>query len=160
MLPIDLTIKVEHILAGLTIIIGGLVVFVAHSQYVLAMERFKLDLFEKRFAVYKGVQSFLTHIMADAKVTIEIIFQFRAKTQDSVFLFDDEITKYLKSIDEKALKLLEISEELKDLPIGEQRSKFAKENTELLRWLGKQLPRLNDFFSPYLKFKTWRLAKQ
>jgi hypothetical protein len=156
MLQFDLTIKVEHILAFLTFIIGGLVVFVARSQYLLARERFKLDLFEKRFAVYKGVQSFLTNIMRDAKVTIEILIQFRAKTQDSIFLFDDEITKYLKGVDEKALKFHEIAEELKDLPKGDQRSKLAKEHTKLLRWLFDQLPKLKDIFSPYLKFKKWK----
>jgi len=38
MLSFDLTIKMEHILVGLTIIIGGLVAFVAYSQFKLARE--------------------------------------------------------------------------------------------------------------------------
>ena len=156
MLSFDLTIKMEHILAILTIIIGGLVAFVAYSQFILARDKFKLDLFEKRFAIYKGVQSFLTDIMKEAKVTIERLFQYRAETQDSMFLFDGKIAEYLKEIDEKALNLYAIALERSDMPKGDQGSSLAKEESELLRWLISQLPKLKDIFSPYLKFKTWK----
>ena len=56
MLSFDLTLKVEHVLTGLTIIVGLLVAYVAYNQFVLAREKRKLDLFEKSFAIYKGVQ--------------------------------------------------------------------------------------------------------
>ncbi len=157
MASFDLTIKIEHILTSLTIIVAILVVFVAYLQFKLANEKLKLDLFEKRFAIYKGVQSFLTYIMTEGKLTnLDKLSQFRAETQNKVFLFKDDIVSYLKEIDQKALGLLTIGEEIRDMPKGEQRSNLIKTKSELLRWLISQLPELIGIFSPYLKFKTWK----
>jgi len=55
--------KIEHFLTFLTIIVGILVAFIAYRQFVLVNEKFKLDLFEKRFAIYLGVESFLAYII-------------------------------------------------------------------------------------------------
>lgn len=149
--------KVEHILAIITLINAIFVTFVVFNQYNLAKEKLKLDLFEKRFAVDKGGQEFLTKIMIDGKVNdLQIINEFRAKTQDAVFLFGDEITNYLKKIDSNALELWENYQNLDDLPKGEERSNIARNITRLLGLLGNQLKDLQTEFSPYLKFKAWK----
>ena len=93
--------------------------------------------------------------MKEGNVTIDKISQFRAETQDLVFLFKDDIPIYLKAIDERALSLWSTTEERKDKPAGNERSILAKRESELLKWLIGQLPKLKDIFSPYLKFKTW-----
>jgi hypothetical protein len=136
--------------------IGTFVAYTAYNQYRIAQERFKLDLFDKRFSVYKGVQVFLKDILHKLKVDLSQIVQFREDTQDSVFLFGDDITEYLKKIDLKACELLGLQEERKNLPIGEENSKKCKEQTELIRWFTDQLPELKKIFSPYLRFKTWK----
>jgi hypothetical protein len=60
--------KTEYVLSGITLIIGTFVAYVGYQRYAINRERFKLDLFEKRFAVYKGVQVFLSYILREAKV--------------------------------------------------------------------------------------------
>jgi hypothetical protein len=136
--------------------IGTFVAYTAYNHYRIAQERFKLDLFDKRFSVYKGVQVFLKDILHKLKVDLSQIVQFREDTQDSVFLFGDDITEYLKKFDLKACELLGLQEERKNLPIGEENSKKCKEQTELIRWFTDQLPELKKIFSPYLRFKTWK----
>jgi hypothetical protein len=148
--------KIEYFLTLITIIVGFLVEFIAYRQFILAKDRFKLDLFEKRFAIYKGVQSLLSYILEKGNVTLDKIFQFRAETQDAPFLFNDDIPLYLKEIDKNALHLWSTTEQRKAKPQGNERSILAEKETELVKSLIGKLPELQNIFSPYLKFKTWK----
>ena len=51
-------------------------------------EKSKLDLFEKRFSVYKAARKFLSIILRDAKIELADLFEYLGNTQDAVFLFD------------------------------------------------------------------------
>ena len=143
------------VIGVLTSITGVLVAWTAYRQYRLSAERFKLDLFEKRFAVYKGTQVFLSHILRQAKFEIERFYQFRADTQIATFLFDDDITHYLEEIDSKACEFGGIHDDLEGVPCGPERTELCKKQTRLLTWLIDKLPELQKVFSPYLKFRTW-----
>jgi hypothetical protein len=138
-----------------TIIIALFAAYIAFRQYFLGREKFKLDLFEKRFAVFAATRRFLTHILQQANVSLEQLFEYRAGIAEATFLFDDDIVNYLKSIDERALELLTSMETMKPLPVGEARSKAAGEVSAAVAWLTTQLPELKTKFGPYLKFRTW-----
>lgn len=152
----DLTVKMEHILIILTIIISGLVGFVAYAQFIIARERFKLDLFEKRFAVYKGVQSLLLYIFEQRIVTMDEIIKYRSETQDAPFLFNDDIQIYLDKINKNVLSLLSTTAQLKEEPKGSGRKNLVTKESELLLSLTSELRNLQNIFSSYLKFKTWK----
>jgi hypothetical protein len=148
--------KIEYFLTLLTVIVGFLVAFIAYRQFILSKERFKLDLFEKRFAIYKGVQSLLSYILKEGNVTLKEIGQFQAETQDAPFLFNDDIPIYLKEIYKNAVHLWSTTEQRKAKPQGNERSILAKKETELVLSLTGKLPELQNIFSSYLKFKTWK----
>ena len=145
-----------YILSAITVLIGIFVAFVGYQQFKINREKFKLDLFEKRFAVYKGAQVFLSYVMRDANVDMEKFCEFRAATQDAIFLFGEDIQVFLQHLDRKELELYRRQTELKDVPVGEERSRLCKEESEVLGDLVHQLPRLKDVFAPYLRFKTWK----
>ena len=140
----------------LTIIIGATVAWVASQQYFLAREKFKLDLFEKRFAVYKATQQFLSDIFAEAKLDSTKLFEFRRDTQDAVFLFGDEIVEYLKTLDRKALQMRTLQRQFEPLPVGEERSRLCEEEGAIVKELSNELSRLSEVFSSYLKFRVWK----
>lgn len=137
-------------------LVAAIVAWTGYQQHLLAKEKFKLCLFEKRFAVYKGVQAFLTHILIEAKVDMDKLFEFRRDTQDEMFLFDDAISTYIKGIDHKALDLHTIVETYRPLTKGNERTRLCKQEAQLLRELTGELPNLKDVFAPYLKFKKWK----
>ena len=147
----DLALRVEHFLTLLTIIVGTLVAYVAYKQFLLANEKFKLDLFEKRFAIYKEVELFLQGNMLN--ITTKEALDFFYKTKNAVFLFDDDISYYIDEIFRKALKLEQIRIEHPNGP-------FPKEREELWQWFINQLTAkpspLIAIFSPYLKFSKWK----
>jgi len=130
--------------------------YVAYRQFVLGRERLKLDLFEKRFAVFVATRRLLTHALKNADITLEQLFEYRGGIAEASFLFDEDITNYLTSIDQKALHLRTVRDTMEPLPVGEARTRAAGEIAELLQWLTSQLPELKVRFAPYLKFRTWR----
>lgn len=96
-----------------TVVLAILGAYIAYRQYTLGREKFKLDLFEKRFAVFAGARKFLTLILRDASVSREHLFDYRASVAEASFLFDEDITEYLRLIDSKALRLHTLEEVMK-----------------------------------------------
>ncbi len=139
-----------------TVVIAGIVAWISWSQYSVSKEKFKLDLFEKRFQVFAATRKLLTIVMQRANIEIDDLFEFRANTGEAAFLFDTDITTYLSKIDKKVIRLHTLKEEMKSLPVGEKRSEKAEQISECLKWLGDQLPELKHQFGPYMKFKVWK----
>ncbi len=50
----------EYYISIIATFIAAIAAWIAVQQYFLAKGKLKLDLFEKRFSVYKGVQVFLS----------------------------------------------------------------------------------------------------
>lgn len=73
-----------------TFIVAGFAAYIAYRQYRLGREKFKLDLFEKRFKVFAGVRLFLTHVLRNSNVTMENIWEYRAAIGEASFLFSGE----------------------------------------------------------------------
>lgn len=144
------------LIPSVTALLVAIVTWTSVQQHNLAKEKFKLDMFEKRFAVYKGVQEFLTIIFQEAKFDLKQLFEFRRKTQDSTFLFGKDIAQYIDGIDKKALKMRTVAKQYEPLPVGQQRSELCEEETRLLRELIDDLPRLKEVFAPYLRFDKWK----
>ena len=140
----------------LTIIIALFVAWVGFQQYLLSKARFKLDLFEKRYSVYKATQRFLTLIFTNARIDTAELFEFRGDTQDAVFLFGEDVSDYLEKIGDKALDMLTITEELEGVPVSDKRSGLCNKKSQLLRELTSELPRLKKVFGRYMKFDKWK----
>lgn len=138
------------------ILIGLAVGWIAWQQHKLSKEKFKLDLFEKRYAVYKSFQKALTHILRDGKIDLDKIYGFRGETQDAYFLFDDGIWGYRDKIDKMMLDLHFLPKQYQGLPAGKERNVLCKKESELLRNLTGELPKLKEVFLPYLKFEKWK----
>ncbi|ODS32495.1 MAG: hypothetical protein SCARUB_02396 [Candidatus Scalindua rubra] len=148
----------------ITTIIAGIVAYVGVLQYqtnkrqqLINEEKFKLDLFDKRFKVYEATKYLFTQILQLGNIDLQKIRKFRLITMDAVFLFDDEIHKYLeKEIHLKALKINNIVKKYKDLPEGSKKVELCREQAEIVNWFRDEYFKLQNVFSPYLKFKVWK----
>jgi hypothetical protein len=141
--------------AYLTFTVAVIVAWVGFQQYLLAREKFKLDLFEKRFAVYKATQKFLVSL-GSSEFGYDNTVQFLRDTQDAVFLFDQEIVDYLDTLYKKANTAIGVKFKYQHLPVGSERSVLCDQEMHLRLELGNELIRLKDVFAPYLKFKVWK----
>jgi hypothetical protein len=145
----------DDIWKGLTALIAVALAYTAYQQYRIARERFKLELFEKRFSVFAATRTLLSHVLTNANVSMEQFFEFRRAVAEATFLFEADITNYLSEIDKKALYLHTTHELMSQRPPAENRQKIVEEHHQLLKWLTDQLPELKPKFAPYLKFRAW-----
>jgi hypothetical protein len=138
-----------------TVLIAGIVAWTGFQQHRLAREKFKLDMFDRRFAVYKGTQKFLTTILVKGGMELEQLFEFRRDTQDATFLFGPEIPAYLERLDEQAIEMRSLALKFQPLPSGSERNELVEKETKLLTGRVDELPRLKHVFAPYLRFALW-----
>ena len=138
-----------------TIAIGAVVAYIAWRQYRTSHDRFRLDLFEKRYDVYRALMKFLRGLAPDTSKTGEQIMAFRADTNDARFLFGPEVVDFLSEIYSKSWQYRRTIHRLSDRnPTDHEKYKqWANDEAELLRWFDDQMKRVNEVFAPYLSFK-------
>lgn len=146
----------EYYISVIATLIAGIVAWTGYQQHRLAKEKLKLDLFEKRFSVYKGIQAFLSQIMQEGKFDKTGLLEFYKSTQESDFLFETEISEYIKSIRSKALKMRTIQSKYENMAIGNERNQLIDKEHVIFNELANELPELTKVFKPYLKFPKWK----
>ncbi len=72
---------------GVIVLIGMFTAWTAWSQYSINKEKLKLDLFEKRFSIFKATRNFLSIVLRDAEISLEDIYEYRANTSEVDFFF-------------------------------------------------------------------------
>lgn len=145
---------VEFFGAFLTPVIGIAVTYIAYQQYITNSQKLKLDIYEKRLAIYQKIRRILSIVLRDAKISFEELLEFRTSVAESDFLFGSEITKYIDQIYSRGLNLASSREQFSNLPAGDERRRLVAENSEHLGWLTDQLPILKTKFNKYLSLKS------
>jgi hypothetical protein len=140
------------LLTPLLAIVAG---YVAYQQYRTNRSKLKFELYEKRLATYHALMELLSAIVREADVKIEELMKFNRETNESYFLFGKDIYSYLWEIHLKAVDLHTMNQSLyhENLPIGEERSRIAKEKGELLKWFGNQFDTSRKKFAKHLSLR-------
>ena len=137
----------------LTLLVAATVAWIGYHQYALAKARFKLDLFEKRFAIYKATEKFLS---SSASPSRDDLAEFRRDTRDALFLFSDDIVKYLEEIGKAGNYIVTAEALLESSPIGDARTDAVNKQAAEIRKLVDKFDELTAVFTPYLRFDRWR----
>jgi hypothetical protein len=158
--PTNVTNWIDVLSALLVPTIAVVGVYIAFQQYRINIQRLRHETYERRLAVYKCVQRYLSEILRDGKTTYDIALQFNSEASEAAFLFDESVQNKIDEIYQKSIKMILSFEKLypsnneQGLPAGEERSKVAHENTELLLWHTKQLKDSRPFFAKKLGLKV------
>ena len=137
-------------------IIAVFVAYIAYQQWRVNQASLRERLFERRIAVFKQTQTFLSEILRDAKCSDDNLLNFHDTPQIARFLFDKKMSDYLSEVRKRALKLRFYSAKLEALPVGDERSKMVDLEGEELKWLTDQLAVIFERFEPYLNFSKHR----
>lgn len=151
---------ITQIISALLVpVIGITTVYIAYQQHNLAKQQHlllklktRLDLFEKRSAIYIHIMELLAKIGRDAKIDIATLLEFLRKTKDNEFLFEKEIASHIDEIYKKGIQLQYYSARLYDhrgLPVGDERTKLAEKCGELLGWFSGQFQVTREKFKQY-----------
>ena len=142
--------------SALLLVIAFTTAYIAYQMYRANSLRVKHDIYEKRLAVYREVMGLLNVIASGADITREALLDYRAKTHEGTFLFEQRVADYLNEIYVRGIKLWNTNARLRGqkLPVVEERDHVAAENAAQLIWLADQLPMAKKRFTKYLNIKN------
>lgn len=157
--------NVIEILNGLmTLFIAGFVAYIGYQQFILNQklgvldsQKIRFELYEKRFRIFTETKNILHKITQDSKIDLNELRDFRFKTNERLFLFEDDIISLIDQIKTNAIELNHSTDDLKDLsrfPVGSyEREQQINKDSELTRWFSNEYENIEVRFLKYLDFK-------
>lgn len=138
-----------------TVVLAAFGGYIAYQQWQTAKAKVRLDLYERRFKVYRGVMDFLGAIARDAEVTHETLNAFYKETDEKRFLFNDDLKQWLKQLRQTAVQLRLVGKKITALPANREveRLEACDEDASLLQWFDEQIEQAESKFERYLTFK-------
>jgi hypothetical protein len=143
--------------ALLTPLIALITVSILVFQYRLAKQRWRLDLYDKRYAAYWATIEYLSNVVTEKQLTYagfkDLRTKFMRKSMDKEFLFGEDVQAFLNLICEESSQLARILDALNDDEKKEQNINLKKESVS--RFL-KQLEVSKELFRNYLEVeRSW-----
>ena len=140
-----------------TLFVGLAAAFIGWQQWLVASNKLRLELFDRRYRVYVAAKNFLWAVQRRGDLDDSLLFEFNAGVSDAAFFFDSDVVGYLVELRKRAVDLQMHSKLLNPLPAGEERSRHAQAVCDQSIWLGEQFPVLEARFMPYLGFAHIKL---
>lgn len=138
---IDYKYLVEVFSALLTPAIAIIATYVAWQQWRIQRNRVRVELYDRRLAVYKAVDSFYGEVSTAGTVTYPSALKLRVDTAEAPFLFGNDIETHRDDLFKTGISIAALHEEMypssrdPGLPVGPERSKVAEEHSKLLMQL-------------------------
>ena len=127
---------------------------IAHRQSETASDKLKLDLYEKRIAVYQSASAFISYALTMGDMTQDKEMEFLRGTASAEWLFGDDVKKYLdQELWVLCVDFHAINHELKDRQTSLSSKEAAEKRSKIFSLLRKQPQRLSEVFKPYLRFE-------
>lgn len=142
-------------LAGLlTPTIALMALWIAREQWIVQRYKAKFDLFERRMKIYENIREVLVHVLGDGSLKSVNMADFYMHVRHSKFLFDKKTRDYIEQIEEKVIELYKSNVFLYGdarLPVGDERTRVAENNSATVLWLAEQIKVFDDKFSSFME---------
>jgi hypothetical protein len=143
-----------------TPLIASFVGGVAWLQWRTAMEKLRLDLYDRRFAVYANALDFMqalySWVSVEESLKLTLRQSFVRSTREARFLFADDarIFALLDQFNTRSFHVTGYRDHMaryaQSMP--EETLQAYKQNSESLLWIGESIGRLETLLMPYLAF--------
>lgn len=125
--------------------------YVAYQQWRTNRQRLRIELYDRRVAVFRGVREQVFAIGRLGRVGPDVLPEIVKACAEADFLFDPRLVTYLDQIYKRAIRMWALHAELEGLPAGEPRSKIVHEHAELEKWMAEQPTEMSGRFRKYLR---------
>jgi hypothetical protein len=148
-------------IAIIPLCLTAIATYIVVQQFLQSRERFKLDLFDRRFAIFKAAQTFVQQVILlnrnNAKDSSPWIQQFQRDADTAIFLFDDSLFSYLNAIWRDGNRVAVLLNLVNDEhSVGPEAGEYLKEAVQIRTHMLDVQKHLTDKFLPYLKFSKWK----
>lgn len=141
------TAYVSAVVIPIIALIGA---WIAFRQSQIARNKLKLDLFEKRLAVYQVVREALGGVAAKGRLTQEQEFQYLVGIRSARWLFGSEVFDYLDKTLWHEIVEIGLHQTMMDSPQSEERNKHIVAHREAMQWFLDQYKVLDGLCDKYL----------
>lgn len=135
-------------------LIAIITVYIAYQQYHINKQKLKLDLYEKRYRIFKETKKLLHKINQDGAIDTIELRDFGFNTNDKVFLFNEDIVEFIEEIKRKAIDISFNKDEIEKAPDLVVRNLLREEKHTLTRWFTSEYINIESRFLIYLDFKN------
>ncbi len=141
-------------LSIITATVAIIVAIITFGQWLNGRNQLKLALFEKRYAAYEKISSYLASTLQNGRVEIGADIQFLRDTKRAYYLFaaDPEIKALISAIYKKSVSLHALQEEQKSFSGDELSSNIEKQRV-IKEWFESSLNNMEALFEKYLKLE-------
>lgn len=116
-------------------------------------EKLRLDLFDRRLAVYEAANEFIIKAARGDRLNADHRFDLLRDTKGATWLFDERTARYITdTLFLDAYDVVRISEELECEPDAEERKKLYHQRTMYCATFKKHADSLHKLLAPYLRF--------
>lgn len=145
---------VDYLSALLTPTIAIAGVAIGLLQWRTNRNRLKHELFDRRYEQFEAVRDFLGSIMGSGRVLDDKQADFLFKTRGIRFIYDKKLADYIdKNIWGPAVDLACLHSELEGVPVGEERTRNVRKQSEIKKNLYREFQNLDRLFSKYLQLR-------
>ena len=142
--------------AFVTLVIGLIAGGIAYRQYRIARAKFKLDLFEKRHAVFVETWAFISKFFDPRWFDMQDIMIFRLHVANAKFLFGPEIARFVETVEQKALTRGDAYIVVRNAATEDESMAATKIIDGTTEWAQKEALEIKERFAPYLDLSKWR----
>lgn len=118
-------------------------------QWRLSEAQFRHKLFDRSFAMFEAIRTYLVSILSAGYPTQDAQRNFLGGTSGARFVFNESISKFVSEIWERSIDLETLRAELEGLHNNERTENIRKQR-EIKNWLETQLKEMEKKFTPFL----------
>ena len=148
----SLPLWIEVLRALLTPLIATLAVWIAYQQHLTNKNKLRLDLFEKRYAVYEGVRSFIASVLT-TRDNDEALAVFNRTTADAGFLFKPDVPAFIEKLRNEFVELRSL--ERQEAARNADMDALHEGQRRIASWFAVQRQNAEAVFKEYLDFRQF-----
>jgi hypothetical protein len=133
-------------------IFGAVAAWIAFNQWKTANNKLKFDLFDKRMEIYNRTREFLAKTVREGNGDFSDSLHFLHSVDSAKFLFDKEISEYMRKIYNQSVQLRSLNDDYKILE-GAQKALKIQERGKLFAWFTTQFDELDSKMHKYLAIR-------
>jgi hypothetical protein len=132
-------------------VIAAVGAWVAVQQMLIAKIKLRHELYDRRYAVFHAVRTFLGEALVNKAVSDETLRAFLLGTADAEFLFPPQLIDYLKEMSRRGRLIYSIQIAMPSLdPRSEEAARAGNTFNTHRMWLNSQVEGLPAKFRPWL----------
>jgi hypothetical protein len=145
-----------------TIGVGLIAAYIALKQSQINARKLRFDLYEKRLRIFREIVDYIRIVVSDLEPKINQLQEFYLKTNESTFLFKQDVVDYLDLIYKNAVRLRFLTKRIDFInrPDAQNQraedfnklNQYSEEHGDLSIWFSNQMPHVKNLFKPYMSF--------